>query len=795
MIGEAINRSFAWGVRKIGWETIVPFSLLTFIFLSLAFGLKNILGRINSDGLATTALLAVLTGWLMGRSRFRLISSFTLTILTGLLFVFVHTLELWTLLSFLLQEAAVYAWRAMLALTENSIADASALLLLWADIALMLTSFMARMSRWWFGFISGVPSLDPEVAIFMWSLGLWCVAGWASWWYRRTHQPLLSLLPAGILLAGSLSYARASTYFLVPFIFGLFALTAWSQYHTLQDQWQQRQTDVAEDILSDFAMWVLALSIAVIFFSLLFSLFSPQTVFRRIRTYAVRSTDNTQEISQALGIEQQSAGVSMSSFSDPGVLPRSHLIGAPPELSKQVALIIQINPPEASQLPIDDKPLLENLYFKALTYDVYTGRGWKTSPTLRQKLSAGNTLTPADIPAEDLISQTIQFGIKPGEVLYYTGTPYRVNQTSVVESRETRDERLDIYALSSQNSSNIADLTIDSILSLAGEAQLRTVGRDYPEWVLERYLQLPEEFPARVRDLAIQITQDLPTAYDQAKAIETYLRSYPYSLQVPAPPQNGDLSAYFLFDLQKGYCDYFATSMTVMARSVGLPSRLVVGYASGLYSQQDQRYILTAADAHSWVEIYFPGIGWIEFEPTAGLEGLTRPSNLSTDRWDEAYLPPNSMIRSTLLEQKWIILPAAIAALFVSMMGILLHLDILRLTRLNPTQSALMIYLRFVKQARKLGIQSQPNLTPNEWMQAFSDHPEIQNQRSLMHRLFKYKGRNIHTIISNYNLASYSALALSPAQQKLTIQAWRTVRFRLWLARLWTNLRKTKLRS
>jgi hypothetical protein len=128
-------------------------------------------------------------------------------------------------------------------------------------------------------------------------------------------------------------------------------------------------------------------------------------------------------------------------------------------------------------------------------------------------------------------------------------------------------------------------------------------------------------------------------------------------------------------------------------------------------------------------------------------------------------------------------------------MGILLHLDILRLTRLNPTQSALMIYLRFVKQARKLGIQSQPNLTPNEWMQAFSDHPEIQNQRSLMHRLFKYKERNIHTIISNYNLASYSALALSPAQQKLTIQAWRTVRFRLWLARLWTNLRKTKLRS
>ena len=84
---------------------------------------------------------------------------------------------------------------------------------------------------------------------------------------------------------------------------------------------------------------------------------------------------------------------------------------------------------------------------------------------------------------------------------------------------------------------------------------------------------------------------------------------------------------YFLFDLKEGYCDYYATSMAILARAAGLPSRLVVGYASGDYDPANNRYVVTEADAHSWVEIYFTGRGWVEFEPTASLPLIPLPED------------------------------------------------------------------------------------------------------------------------------------------------------------------------
>ncbi len=104
------------------------------------------------------------------------------------------------------------------------------------------------------------------------------------------------------------------------------------------------------------------------------------------------------------------------------------------------------------------------------------------------------------------------------------------------------------------------------------------------------------------------------------------MREFPYTLDVPVPPADKDVVAYFLFDLQEGYCDYFATAMAVLARSAGLPARVVGGYATGAYHEEEHLFTVTAAEAHTWVEIYFFGIGWVEFEPTpaqaiAGISG------------------------------------------------------------------------------------------------------------------------------------------------------------------------------
>jgi hypothetical protein len=128
-----------------------------------------------------------------------------------------------------------------------------------------------------------------------------------------------------------------------------------------------------------------------------------------------------------------------------------------------------------------------------------------------------------------------------------------------------------------------------------------------------------------VRLLAEQITAGLETPYDKAKAIETYLRQIPYNDQISGPREGQDGVDYFLFDAKTGYCDYYASAMVVMLRSVGVPARYVRGYSQG--SKVDGVYQLLESDGHAWPEVFFPGFGWVEFEPTGGEPPLNRPSS------------------------------------------------------------------------------------------------------------------------------------------------------------------------
>jgi hypothetical protein len=139
----------------------------------------------------------------------------------------------------------------------------------------------------------------------------------------------------------------------------------------------------------------------------------------------------------------------------------------------------------------------------------------------------------------------------------------------------------------------------------------------YPAWVRKQFLALPDSVPERVLALARDLTASEPTPYDRALAIQNYLRKFSYTLDISAPPAGRDVTDYFLFDLKKGYCDYYATSMVVLARAAGLPARLVAGYANGSYDIERAQYVVTENYAHSWVEVYFANIGWVEFEPTA----------------------------------------------------------------------------------------------------------------------------------------------------------------------------------
>ena len=162
---------------------------------------------------------------------------------------------------------------------------------------------------------------------------------------------------------------------------------------------------------------------------------------------------------------------------------------------------------------------------------------------------------------------------------------------------------------------------ITSSVSLAEPPDLRQAGGDYPTWALDKYTQLPTDFPQSIRNRAREVATGALTPYDKAKAVEQYLKNnFEYNLKIDPPPYNADGVEHFLFTQKEGYSEYFASAMTVMLRSEGIPARLVTGYSLGEKVPDQDVYMVTDRNSHAWVEVYFPRYGWILFEPTPGRE-------------------------------------------------------------------------------------------------------------------------------------------------------------------------------
>ena len=194
-----------------------------------------------------------------------------------------------------------------------------------------------------------------------------------------------------------------------------------------------------------------------------------------------------------------------------------------------------------------------------------------------------------------------------------------------------------------------------SSISDVSVAQLRKAGDDYPDWVLERYLQMPSSTTQRTIDLAKQIADEEATPYDITWAITEYLRDeIEWVETLPQIPVEKDPVDWVLFDLKQGFCNYTATAEIIMLRSLGIPARLGAGYAQGEVAFDEEQlqelerqgfepgqldriwgltttYIVRQRDLHAWPEVFFPGIGWVEFEPSANQEPLVRPIEITTE--------------------------------------------------------------------------------------------------------------------------------------------------------------------
>jgi len=160
-----------------------------------------------------------------------------------------------------------------------------------------------------------------------------------------------------------------------------------------------------------------------------------------------------------------------------------------------------------------------------------------------------------------------------------------------------------------------------SLLPESRPLKARTAGTDYPEHIQRLYLQTPPKLDPRIPLLAQKITAPAGNPFDKSVLLESYLRrNFGYTLNLAGKP-GADPLAQFLFVTKAGHCEYFASAMAVMLRTLGIPSREVNGFLPGEYNDLAGDYIVRASDAHSWVEAYFPGSGWITFDPTPAASG------------------------------------------------------------------------------------------------------------------------------------------------------------------------------
>lgn len=288
----------------------------------------------------------------------------------------------------------------------------------------------------------------------------------------------------------------------------------------------------------------------------------------------------------------------------------------------------------------DDTPVLDmwaakNQYLRVDTKSIYTGTGWerKSGDIYVRTFDYGERI-PLSIEGgqpEHNDTMTVEMRKQYEFIVQPYGLKKVIEDTAAtnrfyveLDTEKIRpvvdEQRVTLNDYELRYSEPVYQL---SKLKKTSMKSLKTLSDDY-----EPYLQLPKQLPTRIKTLTDEIVKDEKSVYDKATAIEAYFsyNGFRYSRdEVGYPKEGQDYVDHFLFDTKVGYCDNFSTAMVVMLRTQGIPARWVKGFAEGDEVEQTKNRVhveVTNNNAHSWVEAYMPGVGWVQFEPTIGFEGF-----------------------------------------------------------------------------------------------------------------------------------------------------------------------------
>lgn len=559
---------------------------------------------------------ALLAGTLLAKSSFSPNRAHTFSLIYGLFVVFVMVGTVDTF--------AGMPWRERILDPENGI--------------------IVRQIVWLQKLVEGGTSRDGLIFVFQTSFIYWALGYTAAWYTFRKPRVWWAVIPTGLVLLSVVYYyagPRPLQMYLAAYMLLSFLFVARTYLVEQERGWRASSVRYEKRIWFNFirAGFIVAL-LALTFSWRLPPLGASATVgdaLNGARGPWRDFQDNWTRMFSAL----RSYGTAVT---DP--YQNTLVLGGPRTVGNTAVMDIIV----PRELPY--------VYWQAKVYHSYEDGGWISQDLPYTELFPDDG--EIDLPqtaARELITQTVITYLPNSSFIY--GAPDIVSVDRPINVYADRDENGN-QLVSEVRSKYVLqlgdDYEVTSRLSLADASSLRAASTNYPDWLTATYLQVPDTVTPETLALAEELTAPFNNPFDKAIAVRDYLReNIVYNDQIQATPSGVDPVHYTLFVSQEAYCNYYASAMALMLRSQGVPARVVSGYAQGTFDAETSSYRVQASNAHTWVEVYFPRYGWIQFEPTASIPAWDRPESLDGGGGGDAFsqfTAQSFLDREALLEER-----------------------------------------------------------------------------------------------------------------------------------------------
>ncbi len=479
----------------------------------------------------------------------------------------------------------------------------------WED---RLTGMAGRLQTATTQWVQGHSVPDPILFLLLMSLVFWIISAIATYMVTRHNSIWGAVIPSAVVMLFINHYdlRPGGDRLFIYYILLALLLIGRMTYLNHRQEWQSSGVFIMHETGSDIGRATIIAGVAIVL--VVFSIPINKTdlsQFSKVWDDLTRPWETVRHsFSNAFtSLRSRNPVIQTVTFTDQ--------LGLGTTISQSTQVVFTVVP---------SNPIIigERFYWRARSYDTYLDGNWTSTITERKNFSGSNfNLTyPGSISNSGRTENQVTFYPQTPlqDILYTSGEPLFVNHASQAILTYLPDGNVDLEVLLSVPSVSQGDLYRERVsLSRPTIEAMQTAGSNYPDWVKSRYLQMPKGLSNRIPALAQQITTGMTNPYDKAQAITQYLRqTITYNGSLPVPPSNEDPLEWFLFDLKQGYCNYYASAEIIMLRSVGIPARLAVGFAQGQYDAQTNMYTIRQKDSHAWPEVYFNGLGWVEFEPT-----------------------------------------------------------------------------------------------------------------------------------------------------------------------------------